>query len=153
MWEGPAGCGHKLAGAHQQQGRLSVHASQHCFQCACITTLLSMCMHHNIDFSVHASQHNIAFSMHASHCLMGIRVSVCMHQALCVHASQHCLMGIRVSVCMHQAHASQHCLMGIRVYVTLPHDLLCMCILCLAWRISRQVFCPQFDCQTSHGCI
>ncbi len=33
-----------------------VHASQHCFLCACITTLLSVCMHHNIAFSVHASQ-------------------------------------------------------------------------------------------------
>ena len=45
-------------------------------------------------------------------------------------------------------HASHHCLMGIRVQVTLVQDLLCMCMLCLAWRRLRQVFYPQFDCQT-----
>ena len=135
MWKGPAGCGHKLAGAHQQQGRLSVcmHPSFHlmpyslgcgasCFQCACVTTSLSVCMHHEIAFSVHASQH----------CVMGIRISM----------NQSFNQSIYIS-CLENSSGES------AVQVTLPQDMLCMCVLCFAWRRLRQVFCPQYGCQKS----
>ena len=38
----------------------NVHASQHCFECACITTLISVCMHHNTTLLSACTHHNIA---------------------------------------------------------------------------------------------